>query len=53
MKFKRVIDETTPQALVESNKIKKVIFCSGQVYYDLFERRKERNYNVIVTLLTN
>ena len=43
----RVIDEIKPHALVESNKINKVIFCSGQVFYDLFERRKERKYTVI------
>jgi len=29
--------------LVENSKIRKVIFCSGQVYYDLVEERRKRD----------
>jgi len=39
--FQRVIDEVTPNDFVEASKIKRVVLCSGQVYYDLFEKRKE------------
>ncbi len=35
--FKEVIDD----ANVKKDQVKKVLFCSGKVYYDLFNRRKE------------
>ena len=38
-KFKRVIDET--QKLNADDKIRKVVFCSGKVYYDIVEKREE------------
>jgi 2-oxoglutarate dehydrogenase E1 component len=38
--FKRVIPET--QKLVEDKKVKRVIFTSGKVYYDLFEERERQ-----------
>ncbi len=36
--FKPIIDDTVNQA-----KVKKVLFCSGQVYYDLLEKQKSDN----------
>jgi 2-oxoglutarate dehydrogenase E1 component len=38
--FQRVIPET--QKLVADDKIKRVIFCSGKVYYDLVDEREKR-----------
>ena len=38
--FMRVIPET--QKLVADDKIKRVIFCSGKVYYDLVDEREKR-----------
>ncbi len=37
--FKEVIDDTT----AEINKVKKVLFCSGKIYFDLAERRQKEN----------
>jgi 2-oxoglutarate dehydrogenase E1 component len=39
-RFKRVIPET--EQLVADDKVKRVILCSGKVYYDLFEERARR-----------
>lgn len=38
--FHRVISET--EKLVASDKVKRVIFCTGKVYYDLLEAREEK-----------
>ncbi|NDF11394.1 MAG: 2-oxoglutarate dehydrogenase E1 component [Proteobacteria bacterium] len=43
--FKRIIGET--QKLVAGDKVRKVIYCSGKVYYDLFEEREKRGINDI------
>ena len=36
--FQEVIDDTE----VETRKVKKVIFCSGKIYYELLEQRKKK-----------
>ena len=36
--------------LVKDNKIKRVVLCSGKVYYDLYEEREERSINDIYLL---
>jgi 2-oxoglutarate dehydrogenase E1 component len=38
--FQRVIGET--QKLADDAKIKRVVFCTGKVYYDLLEEREKR-----------
>lgn len=43
----RLIDETSKN-LLPDQEIKKVILCSGQVYYDLAEERKRRDIKDIV-----
>ena len=47
-RFLPVIPEKSD--LLEDNKIKKVIFCSGKIYYDLFESRQKKKTNNIVIL---
>lgn len=43
-KFLPVIGDKNENA-VDSSKVRKVVFCSGQVYYDLEERRARDNNN--------
>ncbi|MDE2462137.1 MAG: 2-oxoglutarate dehydrogenase E1 component [Alphaproteobacteria bacterium] len=46
--FHRVLDDdaerdaSSPIKLVEDTKIRRVVLCSGKVYYDLYEAREER-----------
>ena len=40
-KFREVIPEAFPGKLVEPAQVKKVIFCSGQVYFDLVDKREQ------------
>lgn len=42
--FKNVIPET--QKISDDNKVKKVVVCSGQIYWDLFTHREEIKRNV-------
>lgn len=39
-RFQEVIDD--PEATEQSGKIRKVLYCSGKVYYDLLEAKQER-----------
>jgi 2-oxoglutarate dehydrogenase E1 component len=41
--FKRVIPET--EKLVAADKVRRVVICSGKVYYDLLEEREARKIN--------
>jgi len=41
-RFRRVINDTA-EYLVSDDRIRKVLFCSGNVYYDLIERREKAN----------
>jgi len=49
-RFQRVIPEAFDDDLLPKNKIRKVIYCSGQVYYHLLEERKARNIKDIAIL---
>ncbi|MBL0166270.1 MAG: 2-oxoglutarate dehydrogenase E1 component [Propionivibrio sp.] len=42
--FRRVIGEVDP---IDAKKVKRVIFCSGKVYYDLIAARREKNISTI------
>lgn len=46
--FKPIIPET--DKLVADSKVKRVIVCSGKVYYDLYEKREELKRNDIALL---
>jgi 2-oxoglutarate dehydrogenase E1 component len=41
-RFQKVIPDTWEERVAD-DKVRKVIFCSGQVYYDLINERKEIN----------
>ncbi len=41
--FHRILWDSDRDALVEPKKIKRVVLCTGKVYYDLLEARRERN----------
>jgi len=39
-KFEPVLSEIDP---IDANKVNRLVFCSGKVYYDLLEKRREEN----------
>lgn len=45
--FKRVIGEVEP---IDAKKVKRVVLCSGKVYYDLVAGRRERNIKDIAII---
>ena len=44
LRFQRSLADNNPD-LVDDKKVRKVIFCSGQVYYDLEAHRAKNNMN--------
>ena len=40
LRFRRVYPETYPEEIDAPEKVKRVVFCSGQVYYDLLNARR-------------
>lgn len=44
-KFQRYIPEPHPESLVEPEKIRRHILCTGQVYFQLLKEREERGIN--------
>jgi len=49
-RFKRIIPESGP-AMENAEQVKKILFCSGRVYYDLNKERtaKQRQSDVAIT----
>ena len=47
-KFQRLIPET--EKLDANDKIRKVVICSGKVYYDIVEKRAEKKINNVAVL---
>lgn len=48
--FQKVLPEPKPQDIDAPDKVKQVIFCSGQLFYDLINRREELKQKVILHL---
>ncbi len=48
--FHRVLWDDDRETLAKPEKIKRVILCSGKVYYDLLQERRERKINDIAIL---
>ncbi len=48
--FHRILWDDDKDVLVKDNKIKRVILCTGKVYYDLLQERRERNIDDITIL---
>jgi len=40
-KFKRILEETESDSLVAPDKMRRVVFCSGKLYYELLEKRQK------------
>lgn len=47
--FKRLIPETGP-ALENAEKVKRLIFCSGKVYYDLTKERARKDLDSSIAI---
>jgi len=41
--FNRVIDETDKEILQDADNVKTLVFCTGQIYYELLAERENRN----------
>lgn len=48
--FKRVLGETDPAVLKAKKKVRRVILCSGKVYYDLVAAREEKGANDVAII---
>lgn len=48
-RVRRMYDDKSPE-LVHGDNVRKVIFCSGNVYYDLIEERRKRRIDDIAIL---
>jgi 2-oxoglutarate dehydrogenase E1 component len=48
--FHRVLWDTDRDTLAKPNDIKRVILCTGKVYYDLLQERRERKINDVMIL---
>ncbi len=48
--FHRVLWDDDKDVLAKDNKIKRVVLCSGKVYYDLLQERRDRNIDDITIL---
>jgi 2-oxoglutarate dehydrogenase E1 component len=47
-RFRRVLPET--ETLVPDDAVRRVVLCSGKVYYDLFEERAKRNIDDVAVI---
>lgn len=52
-RFHRVYPEMFPEELKPPEKIERVLFCTGQVYYDLLVSRKEFKDKVFIVTVVS
>lgn len=48
--FHRVLWDDDRESLVKPDKVKRVVLCTGKVYYDLLQERRERKIDDVVIL---
>jgi 2-oxoglutarate dehydrogenase E1 component len=48
--FQRLITDNGPVAAVNPSSVKKIIFCTGKVYYDLLKARRDAGKHTTATL---
>ncbi len=48
--FHRILWDDDKDSLVKADKIKRVVLCTGKVYYDLLQERRDRGINDITIL---
>lgn len=48
--FRRIIPDDGPAA-VHPQQVKRVVFCTGKIYYDLIRERKERGMDGAVAVV--
>ncbi len=48
--FHRILWDTDREELVKPDKIKRVVLCTGKVYYDLLQERRDRNIKDVMIL---
>lgn len=49
-RFHRVYKETDPAILNNPSNVKKILFCSGKIFYDLLEEREKRNLKEVAII---
>ena len=50
LKFNKIRSDTKPEVINNPEGIKKLLVCSGQVYYDLINYREKVKRNVIILI---
>ena len=51
LRFRRVIEEVFPEEIEsEPEKIERVVICTGQVYYDILEKRREMKFKTMAII---
>ena len=49
-KFKRILREAEPEALTDDDKVRRVVWCSGKIYYELLNERQTKGIDDVAIL---